>query len=134
MGGVMITVTFIVHNTEGLSKFAAVGYMIIAILMVLYFGTKMLRSIWINKICIQHVDNVYNFLMRSIDQKNPYVISQLMMNRDVFQEKLYKCIWSPKKMMSNIFVWNLDQMVEDQKFYNLIYRNGGFENEGEDNV
>ena len=134
MGGVMITVTFIVHNTEGLSKFAAVGYMIIAILMVLYFGTKMLRSIWINKICIQHTDNVYKFLMKSIDQKNPYVISQLMMNRDVFQEKLYKCIWSPKKMMSNIFVWNLDQMVEDQKFYNLIYRNGGFENEGEDNV
>ena len=130
----MITVTFIVHNTEGLSKLAAVGYMIIAILMVLYFGTKMLRSIWINKICIQQVDNVYNFLMRSIDQKNPYVISQLMINKDMFQEKLYKCIWSPKKMMSNIFIWNLDQMVEDQKFYNLIYSKGEFENESEDNV
>ena len=116
----MITVTFIVHNTEGLSKFAAVGYIIIGCLIMIYSIIKIIRGVWIQKISIQHSDNVYKFLMKSIDQRNPYVINQLMTNRDIFQNKLYTCIWSRSKMMKNIFVWNLDRMVEDQKFYNLI--------------
>jgi hypothetical protein len=123
-GLIMLPVIFIVQNPKSYNLIMGWGVIIFLFLIGNYLVIKSYRKIWAAHVIKRHMKVVSNWIRKSIEDDDPWVINFIITNPkpDIAVEILASCIWSYEKMSKNYTVWSLEKMIENRELFDRIYK------------
>ncbi len=122
----ILTVTFIIQNPKTLSMFSGWGFIIMLFLIGNYLMIRSFRRIWAQRLIGSHREAVDNYILKAIDEKDPWLINLLFTIDPTGNVPLYKifynCIWDYERIIKDYSVWRLDQMVTNKELFDRVYK------------
>lgn len=122
----MLTVTFVIQNPKTYNLFSGWGMIILLFLLGNYLMIRSFRRVWADLLIKRHVKTVDNFILKAIDEKDPWLINLLFTIDPTGNVPLYKifynCIWDYERIIKDYSVWRLDQMVTNKELFYRVYK------------
>lgn len=123
---IILTVTFIIQNPKTLNMFSGWGFIIMLFLIGNYLMIRSFRRIWAQRLINRHREEVDNYILKAIDEKDPWLINLLFTIDPTGNVPLYKifynCIWDYERIIKDYSVWGLDQMVTNKELFDRVYK------------